>query len=95
METLNSGTKMDYYITGIIQPILMETLLVNGTRMDVFTEMVIILHMFRLIVLESGTRMDYYIGKGVPLLLIEVVRNGTRTVQEWYKNGKREESRLI
>ncbi len=73
----------------------METLLVNGTRMDVFTEMVIILHMFRLIVLESGTRMDYYIGKGVPLLLIEVVRNGTRTVQEWYKNGKREESRLI
>jgi hypothetical protein len=81
METLNSGTKMDYYIeTGIIQPILMETLLVNGTRMDVFTEMVIILHMFRLIVLENGTTTDYYIGKGVPLLLIEVVRDGTRTV---------------
>ena len=75
---LINGDLKQWYNDGLIQPILTETLLVNGIRMDVFTEMGIILLMFRGIVLWSGTRTDYYIGKWVPLLLIEVVRNGTR-----------------
>jgi hypothetical protein len=75
---LINGDLKQWYKDGLIQPILMETLLVNGTRMDFFTEMVTTLPMFKRIVLESGIRMDYYIGKRVPLLLIEVVRNGIR-----------------
>jgi hypothetical protein len=75
---LINGDLKQWYKHGLIQPILIETVLVNGIRMDVFTEIVIILLMFKRIVLESGTTTDYYIGKGVPLLLIEVVSNGIR-----------------